>query len=224
MERDWLNNFYKECGREVSLAYNVLNQTNNWAITLITAVLATGFIGSVRFDSNGVMNFNYPTIYHWAFIIVAWIINIRFFMRSALALVNMYRWNTLIYAIVNVLSLPENHPSENAYKKDLSKKINEYFINWRSPISKKKLIWENLRLIYLWFFLILIALFITGVILLERNIYYYIGIIFFHCATIFELVEFFRYYGFRYIKIESTNKQKIYEIWEKELNQNENKK
>lgn len=98
VDRDWIEKFYGECGREVSLAYNTLNQSNNWGITLITAVLATSFIGSMKVES-GSLKFYYPTIYHWHYIIVAWVVLLRFFVRSALALLNMYRWNSLIRTI-----------------------------------------------------------------------------------------------------------------------------
>ena len=218
MERDWLKSFYKECGREVSLAYDVLNQTNNWAITLIIAVLATGFIGSIRFDNNDTLKFVYPTIYHWTFIIVAWVINMRFFVRSALALVNMYRWNTLINSTMKVLSLPENHPSSSIFKDNLSKKIESYYFKWNSPIKTRKLFWENLRLIYLWLFLIIIALFIIGLILLEKNLFYFIGLGFFIAATAYEVINFLFYRAFKYVEVPEIINPDILKLWDNTIN------
>ncbi len=107
MERKWLEQFYEECGREVSLAYNVLNQTNNWGVTIAAAVVAAGLLDSIRLVGAKLEIF-YPTIPHWYLVIFAWVIMVRFFVRSALALTNMYRWNELIKASMKVLSLPDD--------------------------------------------------------------------------------------------------------------------
>src|SRR5713101_1817071 len=39
-DEDWLENFYKECGREVTLAYTTLNQMKNWAIVTAAAAIS----------------------------------------------------------------------------------------------------------------------------------------------------------------------------------------
>jgi hypothetical protein len=213
MERKWLEKFYTECGREVSLAYNVLNHSNNWGVTLATAVLATSFIGAVKFE-NGKMTLLYPTIIHWFYIIIAWIIMLRFFIRSALGLINMYRWNTLIYASSKILSLPESNLALPVYMRNCAKKIDAYYYRWKSPISKRKLIWENLKLMYFWFFFIVLALFIWGVIVLERNWLYYVGISLFGISTIIESVWFIRWRGMKYEKLDMENEPEITQLWQ----------
>lgn len=60
MNREWLQKFYSECGREVSLAYNVLNYSNNWGVTLGAAVLATGFMSAVKTDPSGNLQVHIP--------------------------------------------------------------------------------------------------------------------------------------------------------------------
>ena len=201
MEREWLEKFYTECGREVSLAYNVLNHSNSWGVTLVTAVLATGFISLVKFES-GKMTLDYPTIFHWFYIIIAWIIMLRFFVRSALGLTNMYRWNTLIYASSKVLSLPEESPILPVYLRNCHKKIDAYYYRWKSPISQRKIIWENLKLMYFWFFLIVLALFVWGAIVLVKNWLYYVGIGLFVVSTIIESIWFVNWRGFKYEKLD----------------------
>jgi len=212
LERKWIKNFYKECGREVSLAYNVLNQSNNWGVTLLAAILATGFIGAVEIN-NGQIIFHYPTIIHWFYIILAWIIMVRFFVRSALGLVNMYRWNTLIQASINILSLPKDDPYLKNYKIEFAKKFDAYFIKWKSPIKKRFLIWRNLVLMYFWFFLILLILFIWGLVELEKNYLYWIGISIFMISVIIEGVWFSRWKGFKYEKIDVEDSPSIVDLW-----------
>lgn len=213
MERNWLEKFYTECGREVSLAYNVLNHSNNWGVTLASAVLAVSFIGAVEFE-NGTATVHYPTIFHWFYIVIAWIIMLRFFARSALGLTNMYRWNKLIYASSKVLSLPETSPALPVYARNCAKKIDAYYYRWRSPISKRKIIWQNLKLMYLWFFLIVLALFTWGLVVLERNCLYYVGIGLFLVSTIIESIWFMTWYGFKYEKLDLEEEPEIAKLWE----------
>src|SRR6266404_5852260 len=48
LDDPWLHDFYKECGREVTLAYTTLNQMKNWAIVVQAAVIS----GVVAFGKN----------------------------------------------------------------------------------------------------------------------------------------------------------------------------
>src|SRR5712692_7160109 len=36
----WVENFYKECGRETTLAYTTLNQMKNWAMVIAAAFIS----------------------------------------------------------------------------------------------------------------------------------------------------------------------------------------
>ncbi len=132
MNRDWLEKFYCECGREVSLAYNVLNHANTWGVTLVTAFLATVLIKAIKFE-NGQIVFLYPTYVHWFMIIIAWIALLRFFARSALGLTNMYRWNELIHAASKALSISEDDPRCALFERNCAKKIESYFYRFQSP-------------------------------------------------------------------------------------------
>lgn len=213
MEESWLEKFYTECGREVSLAYNVLNQTNSWGITLGTAFLATGLMTAVKVDGSSVVVI-YPTRIHWYFIIFLWVIMIRFFIRSALALVNMYRWNELIYSTSKVLSVPASSPERSIFERNLQKKIDAYFYRWKSPKSKYFIVWRNLKLMYFWFFIIVLALFLWGVFSLQHDLYYYIGIVAFIVLTIVELAWFSKWDGFQYEKLSLEPEKSILQVWE----------
>ena len=217
MERKWIEDFYKECGREVSLAYNVLNHSNNWGVTLTAAILATGFLGAIEIN-NGQITFHYPTIIHWFYIILAWIIMIRFFVRSALGLCNMYRWNTLIKASINILSLSEDNPYLAIFERNFAKKVDAYFYKWKSPKKRRYLIWRNLELMYLWFFLIILALFIWGLIILERNYLYWLGATIFLGAAIIESILFCNWKGFKYEELNLEHEPYIVDLWKGNIN------
>jgi len=138
---------------------------------------------------------------------------VRFFIRSALALVNMYRWNELIYATSKVLSLPKNCPERPIFERNLQKKIDAYFYRWKSPRPKYYIVWQNLKLMYLWFFIIVLALFLWGVFSLQRDIYYCLGIGAFILLTIVELVWFSKWDGFQYEKLSLEPEKNILQVW-----------
>jgi len=212
MEKSWLEKFYTECGREVSLAYNVLNHTNTWGVTLITAFLATIFISAIEFKG-GNLTLHYPTTIHWFLVIGAWIALMRFFVRSALGLANMYRWNELIYSSSKVLSLPENSPAVPIYIRNCAKKIDSYYYRFHSPVARWKIVWHSLKLMYLWFFIAVLVLFIWGLLVLDRNWQYYLGIAVFIVAVLLEFFWFVRWHGLQYEKLDLEEEPSILQLW-----------
>ena len=212
MNRTWIEKFYEECGREVSLAYNTFNQTNNWGITLATGIVTLAFITSTKYVDDKVV-ITYPNIAHWFVVIIAWVIMTRFFVRSCLALVNMYRWNTLIYAASKMLSLPEDHPDVPVFERNLAKKVKAYFYDWRSPIPLRKLVWECFRLMYIWFFLVLLALIIWGIIALHSQTLWIVGVLVFLLPTGWETYAFLVYRGFKYQPLDLESEPDVAKLW-----------
>jgi len=212
MNRSWVEKFYTECGREVSLAYNTFNQTNHWGITLVTGIVALAFITSIKYVE-GELKIVYPNIAYWFVVIVAWIIMIRFFVRSCLALVNMYRWNNLIYAASKLLSLADGHPDALVFEKNFAKKVKAYFYDWRSPIPMQKLVWECFRLIYIWFLLPLLGLIIWGLVVLYEQTLWLLGLLIFILPTGWEIYAFLTYRGFKYQPLDLENEIDVVEIW-----------
>jgi hypothetical protein len=212
MNRSWVEEFYKECGREVSLAYNTFNHTNNWGITLATGIVAIVFIAAIK-SVGGEITIIYPNLAYWLVVVVAWVIMTRFFIRSCLALVNMYRWNTLIYAASKILSLPDEHPHLSLYERNFIKKVKAYFYDWRSPIPKKKLLWECLRLIWIWFFLILLCLVLWGAITLYGQTLWIVGVLVFLIPTAWEIYSFSIWRGFKHQPLHLDKEPDITNIW-----------
>jgi len=212
MNRDWLKQFYDQCGREVSLAYNVLNQTNNWGITLASAVITLALVDAVRTDRSS-PTLVYPTIYHWLAVILAWTIMVRFFVRSALALTNMYRWNVLMSATGNLLSLPDGHPAAVVLQRNLARKMAAYLFRWRSPEGGLKIVWNNLKLMFLWFQLILLALIVWGIVALKKDALYWVGIGLLIVPTVLEVYWYVTYRAFRYERVQLEPEPEMAEVW-----------
>lgn len=214
MNREWISKFYTECGREVSLAYNVLNYTNNWGVTLVTAVIAIALVSSIDIREGDII-LRYPTAVHWIVVIIAWIIMSRFFVRSCLALTNMYRWNTLIRASSKVLSLPEDHAELPTFERNFCKQVKTYFYDWKSPIRQSKIAGDTLKLMYLPFFIILLVLIVWGFVVLEKNWIWWVALAVLVVAIAWEMRQFLTWYGLQYEAVSLEDEPEITEIWAK---------
>jgi hypothetical protein len=190
IDRKFLDTFYRECGREVTLAYTVLNQTNTWAVTFFAAVMGPSLVGLVKKSSSGAFTFEYPNPYFWLFLIFAWGILLRFLQRSALALANMYRWNELATATWEVVALRADHPCQGELNDNLVELVNRLMINWRDPRRRAQVLWGTLKLMYLVPLLVLFVLVAWGIVVLPRDGLYWLGTIAFSCWTVVELAFF----------------------------------
>lgn len=225
MERDWIQEFYKECGREVTLAYNTVNQTNTWGVTLTGIVLASGLMGAARIDTaTGAITFTYPNTLVWFYVIAAWVIMIRFFVRSALGVANMWRWNELIFASAKVLSLGDSNPSLGVFQRNLAKKAKAYYFDWKIPRTQWQIVWNNLVLMYIWFLLGILALFIWGVIGLNRDVAYYAGLVIFFGTTLFEVWLFRNYHGLQYEDVHPEQEPDLQIVWQENPRANDSPK
>jgi len=213
IDREWIKQFYTECGREASLAHEVHNNTNTWGVTLVTGVVAVTFISAVRFEDTGVA-LKYPTAALWFVMIGAWIITCRFFVRSCIALSNTYRWNTLAIAATQILSLPADSPHSPLFERNFAKKVKAYYYDWRSPIAQRKLVWTTLKLMYLWFFLIFFGLLMWGFVELDRDKSWLVGLLLFLIPTAAEAYWFVTWRGFKHEKLELEKEPEITLLWQ----------
>src|SRR5437667_1333397 len=83
----WLHDFYKECGREVTLAYTTLNQMKNWAM-----IVAAAAISGLSFGTSGR---HYPNPVMFVGVVIVYVFILRFFVRAILCYINLTRWNKL---------------------------------------------------------------------------------------------------------------------------------
>jgi uncharacterized membrane protein len=141
----WIEHFYKECGREVTLAYTTLNQMKNWAIAIVAA-----FVSAIVTLGKPAQAGQDPTLTHlgiYTAAVLAYVFNLRFFIRSILCYINLVRWNRLQSDIVKTYLTPgTNSTTAEEAKKTLRDEIDDYYHRWRSPITRKEQLVQNLKL------------------------------------------------------------------------------
>jgi hypothetical protein len=140
----WLEAFYKECGREVTLAYTTLNQMKNWAM-LIAAAAISGL-------SFGTSAQSYPNVPLFTGVVVVYAFVLRFFIRAILCYINLARWNRLQADCVSLKLIQrpskagadgEAHQSAETH---LREDVRNYYYEWLSPMDRKTQVLSNLKL------------------------------------------------------------------------------
>jgi len=143
LDSAWIDTFYKECGREVTLAYTTLNQMKNWAMTVAAAALS-----GLAF---GASSASYPNKYMFVGVAIVYVFVLRFYIRAILCYINLCRWNRLQSDCVELRLLSrvkENEPPktpqtlETQFRDDLQ----NYYFHWLSPIDRKTQLLSNLKL------------------------------------------------------------------------------
>jgi hypothetical protein len=139
-DETWLHDFYKECGREATLAYTTLNQMQNWAMVIAAAALSGLPFGSKSSE--------YPTPIMFAGSVIVYTFVLRFFIRTILCYVNLVRWNVLQKDCVDLkVSSRAGTTSTIAEKEQkLREDIQHYYFEWLSPIGRKDQLFGNLKL------------------------------------------------------------------------------
>lgn|GEM_PF-3030878 len=145
----WLEHFYKECGREVTLAYTTLNQMKNWAVLIVAAVVSA--VVSLN-KANPASSDSELAIYSGSLIVYVFVL--RFFIRAILCYINLVRWNNLQHAVIAyklVQPTPRAGASPKAtdeLKLDLLTKIQDLYFSWRAPsrLTRKTQLVSNLKL------------------------------------------------------------------------------
>lgn len=146
----WLEHFYKECGREITLAYTTLNQMKNWAMVIVAALISaivtlnkTSTAQQTETDSVNVAVLLVA--------VVAYVFSLRFFIRAILCYINLVRWNNLQSSIVSLKLIPKPQNgiqvlTEEIRRAHLLGEIVNYYHNWASPIDRKTQLVSNLKL------------------------------------------------------------------------------
>lgn len=142
----WLENFYKECGREVTLAYTTLNQMKNWAVAIVAAVLSA----VVALSKSGSVPPNAQNLLIFFGAAVAYVFALRFFVRAVICYNNLVRWNNLQSAIINyeLVSKSETLQPFTQLRSDLESTIRELYHDWRVParMTRPNQLLSNLKL------------------------------------------------------------------------------
>lgn len=195
----WLEHFYKECGREVTLAYTTLNQMKNWAVLVVAAVVsAVVALSKAQSSTQGAPASLNLIVYAGSLIVYVFVL--RFFIRAILCYINLVRWNNLQSAILEY-KLVQRDPrggslrSAEDLRDSLLKKIQDLYFSWRAPseLTRKAQLFANLKL----GFALLLALpvffsILSGVTLLPRSAMARGLTVFAVGVTFVEFIDFWR--------------------------------
>lgn len=159
---DWLRDFYKECGREVTLAYTTLNQMKNWAIVVQASIIAA--VVSFGRSQPNPRDALVPIV---AGALLAYVFTLRFFVRAILCYLNLLRWNTLQSAIVQFKLVPKDTATTQAeLESNLRREINDYYHRWLAVVPRTSQLSSNLKLGFGLLLAIPATLFVGGVVML----------------------------------------------------------
>jgi hypothetical protein len=155
----WLDAFYRECGREITLAYTTLNQMKNWAM-----VVAAAAISGLSFSSSAQQN-QYPNIPMFVGTVVVYVFVLRFYIRAILCYTNLLKWNKLQS---DCLSLKLMQPARNKMslddlKKRLTEDINLHYYEFLPTVGRKTQLLANLKLGFILLFALTIFFLIWGI-------------------------------------------------------------
>lgn len=158
----WLDSFYRECGREVTLAYTTLNQMKNWAM-----VVAAAAISGLSFSSSAQQN-QYPNLPMFVGTVVVYVFVLRFYIRAILCYTNLLKWNKLQ---ADCLSLKLLQPVRNVpllsteqLKKNLAEDINNHYFEFLPTVGRKTQLLANLKLGFILLFALTLFFLIWGVV------------------------------------------------------------
>jgi len=146
----WIESFYKECGREVTLAYTTLNQVKNWGMAIVAAFISAIVTLGKPGDAGALTPAARLGIYSAA--VVAYVFNLRFFIRAILCYINLLRWNRLQSDIVAAYLIPKplkpgkSLPTREQARAFLRDEITDYYHRWRATIDRKNQVFQNLKL------------------------------------------------------------------------------
>jgi hypothetical protein len=158
---DWLQSFYKECGREATLAYTTLNQMKNWAM-----IVAAAAISGLSFSTSAT---TYPNVPMFLGVVLVYVFVLRFYVRAILCYVNLLRWNQLQSDCISLklVAKPPKSGESSKPQKDLEKKLAEdienYYHRWLSTVNRKNQLISNLKLGFALLFALPLFFLIQGV-------------------------------------------------------------
>ena len=183
----WLSKFYDRVSEQFTLSRTSFHSTHQWAITLTFGIVTAILTFSNEFDP-------YPNEIGFVALLLTLPLMIRFFIRSCLEYAIEKRWEKIRNNLDNYY-----YNKNNNNKNKLLKSIDDYYFNWKSPISIWKNIFDNLRLAYAWPFLLYIGLISWGATSLywHSSLLIQISVLSVSIFVIIEISSFFCYPGLR---------------------------
>jgi hypothetical protein len=157
----WLESFYRECGREITLAYTTLNQMKNWAMVVAAAAISgLSFSGSAQ-------QYQYPNVPMFVGTVVVYVFVLRFYIRAILCYTNLLKWNKLQHGCLSLkLMQPVKDKagplSDEELKKRLAEDINFHYYEFLPTVGRKTQLLANLKLGFILLFALAIFFLVWG--------------------------------------------------------------
>jgi len=189
IDEKWLNKFYDRVTDLFTLSRESLHNTHQWAISL-----ALGFI-TVILTIDGKEN-PFPNELGLIIILLSFPLLLRFFIRSCLECAIQYRFMDIRNTMDKYFSASSEKRKE--IEPLLLEEINFYYFDFKSPRKLLKIIWDNLRLAYLWIFIVWIGLMTWGFISIKETKIIVIVLITVITFVIFEILSFLSYKNLKY--------------------------
>lgn len=135
MKDEWLQAYLAETGREIDNASSQLHETTNWSIGVVVAAVTAVAVSETPF----------PTRWTLVAVAVAWILTVRFFVRSCIAYSYLSRRNK-IHRMIVALRLGDDESKHGALETELRQAIDLYDVQWKSATPLGRLLLSNLKL------------------------------------------------------------------------------
>ena len=183
-EAEWLKLLYGRVDSEFALTRNTVATIHQWVISLtvagITAVIAFG---------GGKLT--YPTESSFVAVLALVPLMFRFFVRSCLEYTLFHRWLTIRNLLDKYFYSQYSTPQTSEINKSkLLKAIDLYYLGPSSAKKFGKMVGDNLRLAFLWPFILLIGLVAIGFVYQELTLFVIIVVALTGGITLLELFWF----------------------------------
>lgn len=186
----WIKLFYSRIDSNLSTTRQSLHATHQWVLTLSIALITAIFSIPSRND-------RFPNYLGLMILIVSFPILLRFFIRSCLEYSIEEKFITLRNEIDYYLIFATKS-NDKKLKKRLVSCIQYYYYDWLCPRKLTKIVWHNLKLSYLWIFLLYVGLVIWGIVSVVGDLPMFIIGGFSAIIVVLEIFMFITYKGFKY--------------------------
>jgi hypothetical protein len=140
----WLELLYPRVTDQFVLSRQSLHNTHQWVISLALALITVVL-------TLGGQDTPYPNEYGLVAILVSLPLLFRFFVRSCLETSIQDKWMAIRNAQDMYLYCRDNQkPETDQAARHLLETVELYYFQWKSSRLLREIIWDNLRLAYLW--------------------------------------------------------------------------
>lgn len=193
-KNNWLESLYSHVDSNLAISRDGYTGTHQWIISLTIG----GLTAALAFSDD---KFVYPTEYSFIIVLLLIPLVLRFFVRSCLEYTVFYRWLTLRNKLDEYFFKLNKGKKTKKDEDELNRVIQICLIDTNSVRTFPKMVFDNLRMAFLWPLLILFGLTFVGFQSQPLTLSIKIVLIPVTAMIIYEIYSFISYYRFRYTKV-----------------------